>query len=485
VDQTDHRTGLDRQKSDAVERMERRMDRRLLAMLGDPTVIVTENASAVFDDVRQVDPSGGDLYIKIPSPVPEDRGRIIVCKNVSDSTVNTVTVLGGVTGVLIDGAESLELRAREGAILIATEPGNYISFRGFGPGLHSLYDGGGTAIPWYTGMWEDISLGAGTPPSARWNHLSVYDPSRDVHVLWGGRDGTGVLQDWWELTGGTQQWSNPSPGGGTPAAREGYMMAYDPIGHRVLVFGGTNGAGTYYNDLWSCDGTNYAVLTADGAPGSPAKRAWGAAWFNPFWGTAGAFFVYGGYAGVAGPEDEVWCFDVGLGTWGNATAGTMPTGRIYHSCGYDMGRGRTVMVGGWWGSNLETMYDITNAWPTVFTQLNPPSIAPIGGGTARWRHMIHAPLLGRLMYIGNEGGNVIQTRMQPYAWDHDTQQFLVINTTPTWSGIQEQVANHYCNVPHMRNNYGWSWDDSRRRGILYGGLSAFHPETQNTWRLTL
>jgi hypothetical protein len=91
-----------------------------------------------------------------------------------------------------------------------------------------------------------------TSPPARWASPIAYDPVRHVAVLFGGYSGTHVLDDTWEFDG--FNWSQRTPAV-RPAARNAHALTWDPVSQRVLLFGGS-GPGLA-NDTWLWDGTSW------------------------------------------------------------------------------------------------------------------------------------------------------------------------------------------------------------------------------------
>jgi len=73
-------------------------------------------------------------------------------------------------------------------------------------------------------------------PPTRHDAQMVYDPVREVCVLYGGRDGSPkVLDDTWEFDG--TKWEQVRSG--SPAGRSEFAMAMDTARKRVVLFGGT------------------------------------------------------------------------------------------------------------------------------------------------------------------------------------------------------------------------------------------------------
>ena len=116
---------------------------------------------------------------------------------------------------------------------------------------------------------------SGTPPTPRAGHTGIYDPERQRMIVFGGNDGARSNQVW-SLSpfqsGST--WTLLAPLGTPPSAREGHVALYDPVGDRMIVFGGTDGA--VLNDVWSlslADPPTWTMLSPSGTPpSSPTRR---------------------------------------------------------------------------------------------------------------------------------------------------------------------------------------------------------------------
>ncbi len=193
-----------------------------------------------------------------------------------------------------------------------------IIFGGMVPGglsadLWRLQDVTGT-----TPVWNQVSAGGSSLPSARTGHKAAYDPDGKRMVIWGGvgQDEDFIVDRLWVLTnadgsGGTPTWVQLSEGAGqTPSSRLGFSMVYDPGSNRVIVFGGAETDGvttTLLNDIW--------VLThANGLGGAPA--------------------------------------------WTNITpaSGSIPDPRMMHSAVYDISNNRMIVFGG--STDSETLNDV-------------------------------------------------------------------------------------------------------------------------------
>lgn len=102
--------------------------------------------------------------------------------------------------------------------------------------------------------WTNLSPG-GSVPGIRENHRSVYDSINDRMLMFAGDDrndnGTTYYNDTYALSMGTSpSWSQLSPSGTAPSARSYHSAIFDPVGDRMIVFGGTNGTSDL-SDVWA------------------------------------------------------------------------------------------------------------------------------------------------------------------------------------------------------------------------------------------
>ncbi len=84
-------------------------------------------------------------------------------------------------------------------------------------------------------------------------------------TVFGGGGATSEFNDVWVLAnanglGGTSTWTQLSPSGALPAAREGLPAVYDPSTNRMVIFAGVSAnPPTYYNDVWVLNSANGIV----------------------------------------------------------------------------------------------------------------------------------------------------------------------------------------------------------------------------------
>ncbi len=104
----------------------------------------------------------------------------------------------------------------------------------------------------------------------RMSHTGVYDAGRKRMIIFGGTQSEGGvgMNDAWELSlgaPGSEAWTQLSPSGTAPQARQEQAAAFDPVQDRMIVFGGLSNSGGNpdLNDTWmlSFDTTAPAAVT--------------------------------------------------------------------------------------------------------------------------------------------------------------------------------------------------------------------------------
>jgi M6 family metalloprotease-like protein len=226
----------------------------------------------------------------------------------------------------------------------------------------------------------------------------AYDPTSETTVLFGGSASTAT----YEYDGTSWRAFKTVP---APTPRRYPIMAADPTGGGVLLFGGLSHAtGTGLNDTW-----RYSPLTRKWqqlAPGASPPGSWiwtaaadtgrgvvllvssigtwewnGSGWRNlgvaaatpPVYDAAVAYdarrrrtVMFGGVPSSGGAlSDATWEFDGSV--WKQAGEGTRPPARSDHAMVYQQAAGVTLLLGGWSGSGQ--LYDLWawdgSAWSEV------------------------------------------------------------------------------------------------------------------------
>ncbi len=238
---------------------------------------------------------------------------------------------------------------------------------------------------------------SGSGPSVRFGHVATYDPNSNRMTVFGG--GTGFPgpcgNDVWILDGangqsGSSAWISVSPSGTLPIARLHHTGVYDPNTNSLIVFGGSNCATGYLNDVWVLSDANggsgsptWTKLAPSGTP--PAAREGASAVYDS---TNNIITVYGGDAGSTNFGD-VWVLSHANGTGGTpawmqlSPTGTAPTARSGHTAVYDSTNNRMTVCGGFHLSNaLSDTFVLTfangiggtPAWTPITTKGTAPAV---------------------------------------------------------------------------------------------------------------
>ncbi len=216
-----------------------------------------------------------------------------------------------------------------------------------------VFGGSDIGHPYRNDLWE-ISLSnppawhhlhlTSNLPRPRFGHSAIYDPRRDRIIVFGGYvAGVGYSNEVWSLSlSGGLEWSQMQPIGTPPDPRSGHTAAYDPIHSRMLVFGGTGTS--LHSDVWELSLLGrpcWKQVIAQGV--SPAKRYGHSAIYDPI---GRRMVIFGG--GRISALNDLWQLSlVGRPAWEEiVTDGMRPGPRIGHTATYDPVGDRMLVIGG-------------------------------------------------------------------------------------------------------------------------------------------
>ncbi|MBK8099736.1 MAG: hypothetical protein IPK26_21735 [Planctomycetes bacterium] len=354
--------------------------------------------------------------------------------------------------------------ARRDGIAAAFDPigQRVITFGGFD---QLIFDETDLMEGWNGSQWTALAPAA--RPPARSGAAMATDPVRQRVVLFGGQDGTTLLDDTWEWNG--QQWS-ARPAVTRPAARA-TTMVWDPRIGETMVLGGFGPNYIPLADCWSWNGTRWATRPALPAVGPVASYEDGAA----------AFVV------MPGPSGTRVLRSTATG-WTLVASELRPTNHSNAPLVWDPARNEMLMAGGGSSTTSDTW-----AWDGSWTRR-----ATVGPGGRSGSAM--APLGGQMvLFGGNQApwGQIADT----WLWNGQswTQQYPVPQPWPraghamvgtgsqvllfggddsfgpqndtwvfdgtTWTELQPATS------PSGRSAHGMAWDPLRQRVVLFGGVS--------------
>lgn len=188
----------------------------------------------------------------------------------------------------------------------------------------------------------------------------VFDEARGLFVRFGGVDGKGKASDeTWVWNG--QTWAEVKPKS-SPSPRSQAAMVWDPVGQRVLLFGGRNSAkndSDVLDDLWAWDGSTWTEVDATASTDQPSARAGAAMAFDPI---REAVVMFGGTDG-SGPQNDTW--QLAGDEWElvqETGAAGAPAPRVGFSMGYSISTSQLVIFGGSKGECPKDCSDLDDTW---------------------------------------------------------------------------------------------------------------------------
>lgn len=313
---------------------------------------------------------------------------------------------------------------------------------------------------WDGASWTQLTpASSDASPPARIDHALAYDAARARVVLFGGSTLNGRAKDTWTWDGAS--WSNVTPvvAGDSPTARDGAALAYERPLERLVLFGGSSGAGAQ-RDTWCWTGTRWQLCTRSNT--TPLARENTAVVGHPALGHALLFGGFGFVGNVGTYFDDTWIWDGGY--WLNRTpAGPRPPGRRMHQMTYDVARGRVVLVGGIDANNV--LFGDTWEWNGESWEDRTPA-DPAQRPSARYLHaMAYDEARGVTVLIGGYG------REDVWEWNGATWQ----NRTP----VEVEGSSPFEGI--WRYGHALGYDPLRQRVVLFGGSSLLATYQSDTW----
>ena len=186
-----------------------------------------------------------------------------------------------------------------GALVPDSSHGGVIAFGGLGA------DGGvNLSAERLTASSTWAVVDASAFPPARAYAATATDPTTGTSWLFGGATGpslSAVLGDLWVFSKG--QWAHPALGTPGPSARHSAAMTYDTRRGRLVLFGGTNPAGSDTADLWEWDG---AIWSQRAFTNGPSARSQHQLVFDE---ARNQTLLIAGKNPIVGRRDETWAWD--------------------------------------------------------------------------------------------------------------------------------------------------------------------------------
>jgi hypothetical protein len=271
-----------------------------------------------------------------------------------------------------------------------------------------IFGGGGYSTN-YNDVWElrrDAAGGyafrkvvtSGTPPPVRSTHVAVCDPVGHRMVVYGGRLGATVYGDVWELDLSDYSWQQLSPSGTAPGPRCLAGAVYSPARRSMVVFGGTN-LDVQFNEVWELklDSLSWQKISPTGIP-PPVRESHGAFLDD------NRFIVFGGKSSGALVND-MWALDLSPGSekWTELSQnGSVPGDRATFGADYDPVSRRYYLFSGFFYPPWTVFNDfyVCDMATTTWTQLAQEGDVP---AERRSSVALLDPGLDNFVVFGGEG----------------------------------------------------------------------------------
>ena len=302
-----------------------------------------------------------------------------------------------------------------------------------------------------TGTWT--RLAPAHQPSARLGMASAYDPVSHRLVLFGGFDGSAYFADTWVFDG--SDWSKLSPPA-APPVRTNAGMAYDAVSRKLILFGGYDG-NNWLGDTWAYDGASGTWQPMQ--PQHPPRAGTGPAVFSDP--ASGHAIVYGGFDGsqTIGYSNQTlrWTGS----DWTQLTV-TPPSARSDAGYANDPSTRSVVLFGGLGSVNPYNSWTWhTHSW----TQRTPSQMPPMrfAMGIA-----CDAGLSGCVLLGGDQGGLSVG---DSWLWNGATAQWSAFSATGS---------------PGPRESFTMAYYPPAKEIIVFGGLRALTHKSSllnDTWAL--
>jgi hypothetical protein len=306
-------------------------------------------------------------------------------------------------------------------------------------------------------------------PSAAEDCAAIYDPADRSLILFGGKDDQNRnLSDLWRFDLDRRTWSRMQSVGESPPPTEDHTLVYDPLGDRLVLFGGENGPTS--NQVWSFEfkTRRWRSMADSTAPFREDHTA-------IFDSRGKRMVVFGGQ--VNGDDNEdLWALDLDpqsktFEKWGHLAAeGEHPGARDDHVAVYDSLRNRMIVYGGW---DKDARAYLADTWALDFGS-SPDS-------AARWHHVktkwSHPPKRRHAVGVYDSRrdwlilyGGFGEEGYLNDAWALVFSADLWINITPG---------------PQARLDSQGIYDPAAGHLVLYGGDARLPTKFHDLWELQL
>lgn len=263
-----------------------------------------------------------------------------------------------------------------------------------------------------TDAWAAVTGTA--PPTARERHALAWDAANNVLVLFGGQSGVFPMfthhDQLYLYAPATNAWTQIAKVGAWPAGRKDAAMVWVPHLGKLLMYGGNTGSGTTNRlaDLWLLTvdapaATASWALLSPGGVAAPAQSS-GCVAYDP---VGRRLILYGGETQDGNDVNTTYQYLLDTNAWQlDAPTGTTPPGESFAECAWDPVIGRVVLYGGQSASGAPIggthTYDPTaKRWDAI-----PLATGSASAGNRSDGGAVYSAALGGMFFFGGRSATV-------------------------------------------------------------------------------
>jgi hypothetical protein len=306
--------------------------------------------------------------------------------------------------------------------------------------------------------WRNVTPLDGPAPAPRSKGAAIYDPVAHRMVVFGGTNSSGVLNDIWALDLRANRWTDltPDTDAPTPAPRLTPTTIYDAERHRMLMW---SGEGTrFFNDIWAFDLAVNTWTELTPADPKPSPRYGAVSALDP---QSMHMAVFAGFTD-AGRFGDTWRYDLESNAWTQIFVDEGPGRRCLHSASYDQAGRRMIIYGGQRSGALGDIWAFdfqANTWTDWTPADSPP-------GRYFTAHVYDAAQNRAVVFGGNLGGS-----RSNEVWAFDDQ-------AKTWQLLVPQGI-----PPSARDGAMAIMSPAEGRMVVFGGGGSGSTYFSEVWSL--
>ena len=247
-------------------------------------------------------------------------------------------------------------------------------------------------------QWRTIAPVSTDKPEARRNGVAVHDPVGKRLIIFGGSGNNGFLNDTWAFGLETRVWTKLPTTGTPPSARHAFDGVYDPVGQQLVVYSGQGNG--LLNDTWTLNLNTLQWRDVSPALDSerPKRRYGSTGIFDP---VTRSLVSFAGFTSEAGRFNDTQSFSLASNTWQDwSPGGTRPKVRCLLTGAFDRANRRMIIYAGQNNGWLDDLWSFDLATRT-WTELTPAQ-RPAG----RWFASLAVDKDSRVLMFGGTGATV-------------------------------------------------------------------------------